>query len=54
MIESNDFNDEDEIQVTIRLLFKGLNLGSITWNLTKFIAFDVIDVDKKNECLQEV
>ena len=24
MIESNDFNDEDEIQVTIRLLFKGL------------------------------
>jgi len=29
MIESNDFNDEDEIQVTIRLLFKGNQVGTI-------------------------
>jgi len=29
MIESNDFNDDDEIQVTIRLLFKGNQVGTI-------------------------
>jgi predicted PilT family ATPase len=29
MVESNDFNEDDDIIVTIRLLFKGNQVGTI-------------------------
>ena len=39
MIESNDFNDEDEIQVTIRLLFKGFYTKKTAFNFLKIFRW---------------